>query len=88
MHVLTGRVPDRSEPGERLLPDVSPTAVLDAASRIGARVMRTDVAGAVQLATNGHLPVVRSAGGSTDVIRPDGEASAIPGEAGRRRPDG
>ncbi len=50
--------------------------------------MRTDVAGAVQLATNGHLLVVRSADGSTDVIRPDGEASAIPGEAGRRRPDG
>ncbi len=42
--------------------------VLQRATRLGAGVWRTDVDGAVQVATNGHVLVVRSASGRVDVV--------------------
>lgn len=42
--------------------------VLQRATRLGADVWRTDLDGAVQLATNGHVLVMRSASGRVDVM--------------------
>ena len=42
--------------------------VVERATRFGAQVWRTDIDGAVQVATNGHVLVVRSAAGRLEVL--------------------